>query len=313
MPAGRAGAGLAPGGRPGPRAAGGSSREHARRARHLSVSSTPRATETPECVGSPSSGSTETSTMRELAEVEAVGQLERLVPGRTTPTGTMPTTVAVDQPDLVVAVVERGGVELDLHARGCRRPGRPPRPRPEASLSASGSSATVGDGVAPSSPVACEHRDGAGADHRAGHRGGGDEQPGAAPAGERNGSDRRRPRADGGSVGGGRLGARSGGAGRVPTGDARWRRRSPSHTARRAAGTGRRPARPAAGRRAASTARCRDATSARHRVAGGEVRGVVGGQRLAERGERQLLRRAVLHRPPPTGSAGVRACAGCGT
>ena len=41
------------------------------------------------------------------------------------------------------------------------------------------------------------------------------------------------------------------------------------------------------------------------------IPGIGIGQRLAERREGELLRRAVLHHPPPTASAGARACAGC--
>ena len=56
------------------------------------LSSSPRATETPEWVGTPSSGSTETSTIGNWVRSRSAGSSNSCVPGCTIPSGTMPTT-----------------------------------------------------------------------------------------------------------------------------------------------------------------------------------------------------------------------------
>ena len=135
-----------------------------------------------------------------------------------------------------------------------------------------------------------EHGHGARADHRAGHRGGGHEQqrtapraerqrrspPEPAPGQERPTARRRRVRRCGDA---GRRGDR------VPH---PRRAGAPSAPGAASSGTASDVDGPLQGRHlgAAPLARL-------------EVRGVVGGQGLAERGQCQLLRRAVLHRPPP--------------
>src|SRR3954468_14074183 len=120
---------------------------------------------------------------RELPEVEVGRQLHRLGAGADDAERHHADHVAVDQPDLVVLVVQRGRVELHLDDAGTVVPHDHLRAAGRVVVG-QGVQRHGGDGYAAVLP-ALHHPDRTGADHGPDDQGGGNEQQGASPRAER--------------------------------------------------------------------------------------------------------------------------------